>query len=273
MTSVAVTSPFCSVAQFSGRCKCSFKPLADSSSSETYTNANSKLQRYDICSPLRVFREKARFYCFCMFLFVCFGAWEWENSGGFGSFFIWAHCLFSKPESNSGNLLHISQWPVWCFWFSASFNPLEMFYKWNKTRWCLSQTSHSCDSRQLSYRRQGTTNNGISPRHTRSEILAHLLTFLKSVNRVASQLALTFFSCSLANRNSCICSFNSSISFLAVSSFSTAWLLLASMSDRNWCICSNAASWSEDEETCWVPIYWIKWDFFIIFLRQKMLRQ
>lgn len=31
-----------------------------------------------------------------LYVSVCFGAWEWENSGGFGSFFIWAHCFLNQ---------------------------------------------------------------------------------------------------------------------------------------------------------------------------------
>lgn len=72
----------------------------------------------------------------------------------------------------------------------------------------------------------------------------------KKSEKIRFVTALTFLSCSLASRHSCICSFSSSISFLAASSFSTARLLLASKSDCSWCICSKTASCSEDGDTC-----------------------
>lgn len=96
--------------------------------------------------------------------------------------------------------------------------------------------------------------------------LLHTSLFSQEVWQNAFATALTFFSCSLANRHSCTCSFSSSISFLAVSSFSTAWLWLASMSSCNWCTCSKAASWSGKGETCLITVLHIRWEFLIHFV-------
>lgn len=91
------------------------------------------------------------------------------------------------------------------------------------------------------------------------EAHAHLPLFL----REWIWTTLTFFSCSLAKRHSCTCSFSSSISFLAVSSISTAWLCLASMSSCSWCTCSKTASWSGKGETCLVSVLHIRWEILI----------
>lgn len=112
---------------------------------------------------------------------------------------------------------------------------------------------------------EGQTSFWLS-RQDRTGVLLQTSLFSQEVWQNGFATALTFFSCSLANRHSCTCSFSSSISFLAVSSFSTAWLWLASMSNCNWCTCSKAASWSGKRETCLVSVLHIRWEFLIHFV-------
>lgn len=102
--------------------------------------------------------------------------------------------------------------------------------------------------------------------------LLHMRLFPEKSEQISFTTRLTFFSCSLVNRHSWICSFSASISLLAVSSFSAARLLLASMSDCSWCICSKTASRSEKGETCIASVDWIKWELPSILLQQSKLR-